>query len=232
MNLKHIFEANLPLRKGAIANARGNYDALICVMNPIDFIRLTTEDEESLNRIFTDEFSSLDDFNKEGSTYNKNSYNMPFLKVIHETGKVLGHEGRHRAAMIAKAGGKSFPCTIAFATNYTYEVSWSESDFAHEDADDVEKVQNFETIEDAREFVKKLEALNNRDDLTIFYSNVKLQVDGGSRMKGSPRSEGWNYKPWSVSDVPAQFIGEFNPAMIIPTSKMRFGLVKGYRHYR
>jgi hypothetical protein len=39
----------------------------------------------------------------------------PFLKIDKNTGKVVGHEGRHRAAAVMKAGGKWYRIGIQFS---------------------------------------------------------------------------------------------------------------------
>ena len=53
-------------------------------------------------------------------------------------------------------------------------------------------------------------------------------------MKGSPRSDpsNWKFDAWKKEDMPAQFIGQYNNSVKVPTSSMRFGPVKGHTHFK
>lgn len=227
-----VTEKNLPLRKGTVDNARGMYGALICVMDPNDFIRLTTGDEQAFNSIFSDDFASLDDY-KAGThpNYNKSQYNMPWLGVIYPSGEVVQHEGRHRAAMVAKAGGRSFPCTLVFYAPTTWHVTYEKYEYESQKEEFLEK--DFPTRAAANEFIEKLESLNDDPDHPYSYFGIKKNESGGGKLKGSPRSDPskWQFAPWRPSDAPPMLVGQFNSSIRIPTNRMKFGVVKGYSHY-
>ncbi len=227
-----IEEARLPLRKDMIRGARGNYGALVAVMDPSDFIRLTTPADE-VHQIYKDKFAlSIADYESGADeTFNKNQYNMPFLMVNHETGKVKGHEGRHRAAMVAKEGGKKFPCYLIFKHSYEYEVSYTKEP-KWEETDGEALTQTFKTTGELEQFVAELKRLNDDADHDYWYSNFNTETYGGGTMKGSPRSEKWDYDAWLLDDMPEQLIGQYDELVVVPKSRMRIGLVKGYSHFK
>lgn len=112
-------------------NAIGNKSQLIVEMNPEDFLRLTVYDKEELEAI-KQEALPLIKYNQwakmgDNPAYEKfisdlrgeqqyGSVVHPFLRIEVKngaTGKVTGHEGRHRAAAILAKGGKTMPVAIA-----------------------------------------------------------------------------------------------------------------------
>ena len=227
---------HLPLNKGANDGVRGNYGAFICVMQPSDFLRLTTENDEHLEQIHTDEFSDLETFANDGhERYKKSNYSMPFLNIEFETGKVKGHEGRHRAAMVEKAGGRSFPCMIMFKETekwrLTYDKASRTGDESHDPDGEVEEFFPNEAAVKAR--VDTLRSLNTLHKFDYYYEEMKWEkVSGYGTMKGSPRSKDWDYDSWKPEDIPQRFIGQFDPMVVVPTLRMKFGPVKGYRHFK
>ena len=248
---KKITEAYLPLKKGSMNWARGMYGAFVCVMSPENFIRLTTSDQKEYDKIFSDKYANLNSYKSDGNTdddydnknYNKNMYNMPFLYVNYETGKVTAHEGRHRAAMIDKEGGNTFPCLVIFEYSNEYQVTFKVEpllynddgrfiDYDYDNAYDDEKI--FKSKEDAEEFEKYLRSENESIQPKIFYSRIEINVIFGGKMKGSPRSDpsNWKFDAWKKEDMPAQFIGQYNNSVKVPTSSMRFGPVKGHTHFK
>lgn len=223
----------LPLNKGANDGARGLYGAFICVMQPSDFLRLTTDGEEHLAKIHKDEFTDLQTYAADtDEKYGKSKYNMPFLFIEFETGRVTGHEGRHRAAMVERAGGRSFPCMIIFKETEKWRLTYEKaSRTGHVDDELMQEFFPSEAQVDQR--VDTLRSLNSLDQFDFYYEEFKVeQVTGRGTMKGSPRSDGWDYDSWKAQDIPEKFIGQFDPMVVIPTLRMKFGPVKGYRHFK
>ena len=223
----------LPLKKGANDGARGLYGAFVCVMQPSDFLRLTTDGDEHLAKIHKDEFTDLQTYAADtDEKYGKSKYNMPFLFIEFETGRVTGHEGRHRAAMVERAGGRSFPCMIVFKESEKWRLTYEKaSRTGHVDDELVQEFFPSEAKVDQR--VDTLRSLNSLDQFDFYYEEFKVeQVTGKGTMKGSPRSDGWDYDSWKTQDIPEKFIGQFDPMVVIPTLRMKFGPVKGYRHFK
>jgi len=104
-----LTEKHLPLSKQGVKQSFSRYPGLVAVMDPKDFIRLTTTSDKEFNEIFKNnsDYNFVDKFDKD-------EYQMPFLEVILDSGKIIGHEGRHRAAIIAEHGGTHFPVMVYF----------------------------------------------------------------------------------------------------------------------
>lgn len=245
MRISELCERHLPLAKGVVRHARSRYMALIATMSPQDFIRLTTEGPESYDRIFSQTKVDLDTY-RSGSDpdYNRESYSMPFLTVQIENGLVKEHEGRHRAAMVARAGGTTFPVGIMFCGTPRYIITYEKTDYSNWDGEDESQIgrseeeETYGTWAEAEARETELKALAKDLDSPVYYSRIDINSVGGGTMKGSPRSpaynggDNWTYSPWEVSDMPKQLIGQFDASVVVSTSTMRVGLVKGYRHYR
>lgn len=235
MRLFELFERkHLPLRKGALQNMRGSYAAFIVVMRPKDFVRLTTENLKSYHRIFDDEFASLDDYAaKKHPDYNPDMYNMPFLRIDYETGKVMAHEGRHRAAMVAKAGGDKFPCVFMFELKTLYQLVYQTEN--RETGVKQNHVEDYDREYKADDRIKELRQTFRDDDHPVWYDDFEVNiVRSGGQMKGSPKSDSstWTFKAWEPSDMPPVLVGQYDESVIVPTSDMKFGPVKGYNHYK
>ena len=226
MILDDLFElrTTLPLSKGVMDVARDNYAALIATMHPEDFLALTTTGEEELSHIRNAEFAPDLDAFKAGSDhrFRPDAYYMPFLRVVLATGKVIGHEGRHRAAMVQRSGGTSFPVSIIFYTDTVYRLSWYEYDT--ETHEDVSREQVLSDVDNAQARKNELE---QQDDI----GGVRMEQGGLSKLRGPPsRSQGsFTPAPWLPSDMPTQLTGQFVSSVRVPTSRMKIGVVKGYR---
>lgn len=79
-------------------------------INPADFVKATTVNQTRRNQIY-DEAGNLDidALSQETQT--------PYLTVDYETMRIVGHEGRHRMAALAKAGVKRVAVAIRFTEN-------------------------------------------------------------------------------------------------------------------
>lgn len=215
--LHYVLAARLPLKKGVIPNARGFYAALVVTMDPRDFIRLTVRSEAEVGRIIENTKVGLRD-------YNKAEYFMPFLDVNYSDGRVLGHEGRHRAAMIIKEGGTVFPVLIAFRQKYfgvRYELDDDEAE------DEGMKREEFTSLVERNH---RLLELRDQDGVQALEP-----YDYVTTLKGSPDGSDpsrWRYAPFKPSDMPRYLVGQFNAGLVIPTAGMKIGVVKGYRHFR
>ena len=77
------------------------------MMSPQSFLDLTVGRSTTQEVVFQETQISL-------SEYNPDDYAVPWLRVARNTGRLLGHNGRHRAAMILKDGiqSVSFPVCL------------------------------------------------------------------------------------------------------------------------
>jgi hypothetical protein len=85
----------------------------VVMMNPLDYLKLTTTNQESLDEIVK-ESHSLEEYNQ--WIANDEIY-LPIWLTIDPTnnpvcGKISGHEGRHRVAAMLKAGETSVEVTL------------------------------------------------------------------------------------------------------------------------
>jgi hypothetical protein len=214
-------ETHLPLRKGTISNSRGVYSAFIVVMSPMNFLKLTT-DEYAFRQI-QDDVEDNYQSGQHAEYQQQGNYELPYLIIDYYSGKVIGHEGRHRAMMILKEGGSRFPCSIECRQPKIWEVKY------YEYADDDMHSQRFTSSEKAREFRDSLYAANF-DSIDELYDNITTEMVGGGYMRGSPRSKGWDYDAWTVADFPKFLESQFT-SVKVPATAMRIGLVKGYSHF-
>lgn len=100
--------AELKLTQQMFDRAKANKCVGWFYMDPRDYLRLTI-DEANVDAWIAhegDEVQSLEVYNSYNITL------MPWLDVDMHSGKVVGHEGRHRAAACIKAGVKKFPVAI------------------------------------------------------------------------------------------------------------------------
>lgn len=79
-------------------------------INPADFVKATTVNQARRNQIY-DEAGNLDIDRLSHETQ------TPYLSVDYETMRIVGHEGRHRMAALAKAGVKRVAVAIRFTEN-------------------------------------------------------------------------------------------------------------------
>ena len=80
----------------------------VVTMTPEEFINLTTATDETANRVRSETTSKAI---KEFDLATWKDAPAPYL-VIDKDGNVVGHEGRHRAAMYERAGMNEFPVVI------------------------------------------------------------------------------------------------------------------------
>ena len=88
--------------------------AYIAMMNPADFVRMTTTRPEQQQRIY-DESVPLDNGVREGKTVSleKNAKDEPIQLTFNEdTGKIEYHQGRHRCVALARAGVTQVPVVL------------------------------------------------------------------------------------------------------------------------
>ena len=84
--------------------AQGNKIPAMVPMHPMDFLRLTTDNREHLEELLSlkpdhhGEKRNLDFYNS--LSHDNLILHAPMLFVERETGKIHGHEGRHRAAAL------------------------------------------------------------------------------------------------------------------------------------
>jgi hypothetical protein len=95
-----------------ISNAKNNKMVGFIEMNPLDFLRLTVNTPNVFDfiRQEKDHTKSLEDYNQFATS--GKSIHMPWLDVDMYTGKVVGHEGRHRAMSVINADGRVIPVGI------------------------------------------------------------------------------------------------------------------------
>lgn len=96
-----------------ISQAKGNKMAGMLRMYALDFLRLTvaTPNVFDFIRDEVDHTKTVAQYNEFAAT--GKSIHMPWLDVDMHTGKVVGHEGRHRAMAVYKeTSGHNFPVGI------------------------------------------------------------------------------------------------------------------------
>lgn len=231
MILADLFEtANLPLSAKQLPRVRGSYGAFIITMTPENFLALTTTNAEELKQITSRPFpydkAKYTDYLGREEGFGK--YELPFLKVRFPSGQIFGHEGRHRSAMVQRAGGTKIPVVI-----YPYEEDSYEAQISYypEGSDDrinrswgpFPTKTEAQTVLDAEQ--EKLEAVD------AYIDRARVEYLHGLTLKGQPdRSDGWDKAAWRVEDFPHQLLGQFNQSVRV--TDYRVGLVKGYRHFR
>lgn len=97
---------------GFAANGSPNYaQAYITTMNPADFLRMTTTTKEAQQAVL-DESRTLDE-----TDLGENAQRQPIqLHIDESTGKIIGHEGRHRSVALARAGVTEMPVLLFDST--------------------------------------------------------------------------------------------------------------------
>lgn len=89
--------------------ARSSKHQLIVNMDPRDFLKATTPDQEAYDEIISKALSTVkyNRFAKSGE-----NILMPFLAISLDHERIQGHEGRHRAASLINKGGTKMPVAI------------------------------------------------------------------------------------------------------------------------
>lgn len=250
MRYREINEANLKLIKGDLPRIRGSYGAFIITMEPLDFLKLTAPEadfERIKARPFPHDREKWTEIN-DGKDRDYGRFNIPFLTIEWPSGKVVGHEGRHRAWMVHQQGGTNFPVAIYMRHPNEYEVVYDEYNVETEES--VEKREDFGTnyaAAKAREDELKNHSQKERDawqhaydndldfDISpISYHGVKIETYRPGDIKGSPNhvnpNDPWERKPYAVEDMPQQLLGQYDDSVVV--TKYKVGLVKGYSHFR
>lgn len=227
-----ISEKTLPLLKGELNRARGSYGAFVITMNPEDFLKLTASPHD-LAIIKQQTFPKpWDEFSGSYSTADQDfgRFPAPFLKVACPSGKVLGHEGRHRALMVLNQGGTNFPVIIYLRQDSIYTISYEE--FHVESGEEFDRTETFNDAGEARQRYEQLKFSPVSEPINYF--GVKMETQGGGAIKGSPSfidpEDPWKKKSFQKSDMPAQLISEYSDDVVV--TNYRVGLVKGYNHFR
>lgn len=248
MRYRDIIEQRLPLTKRAYRRFGGEYPAFIIVLDPHDFVRLTSETDEEIKSIYDREFPMPnDEYVGRGGT-EPGRFDMPYLFVEYPTGVIRGHEGRHRAAMVAKQGGKSYPVVVSMREPARYEVSYEimyHPVFDPKTGELIEK-EDEEKVEewpDTPEFEARLAELRKLHDARTDFEaanergysiwDLKVTRHRGGRLRGHPERsdfDEYEYAAWRIEDFPKQLIGQYDHSVVV--TDFRVGLAKGQDHYR
>lgn len=244
MRYRDLVESTLKLLPGETKRMRGSYGAFVITMHPEDFLKLTCHPNGDYDRIAAKPFPQTEEEYETfwGHKEEYGRFSMPFLTVEWPSGQIRGHEGRHRAMMIMKQDGKSFPVTIFLRHPHEYEVTY---DAWNVETDETEKKsEDFGTdYAAAHARMEELEMLNQQrrkawddgsiSDHDVVYQRIKMETHRFDVIKGSPSHEGadpWDRKPYRIDDMPKQLIGQYDPSVSV--SDYRVGLLKGYKHFR
>ena len=93
----------------AAPGSRKYSKAYITMMNPADFLRISTTEESEQRRIL----SESKPLNQAGKSLDSTAQRQPIQLIIdQDTWKVVGHEGRHRATALARAGVTQMPVVL------------------------------------------------------------------------------------------------------------------------
>ena len=101
------FDTKLTVTDEMIRQARGNKFSFIATINPREFLKLTTSGNMPPD-YFKEQCKTLDQYNQ--WAHEGESIIMPALWIKKE--KVVGHEGRHRAAALICAGHDKMPVAV------------------------------------------------------------------------------------------------------------------------
>lgn len=104
----------LPMNKLQQANAVDEKINWIVDIDPKEFLLLTLSDQTGYYPLMENIDPQPLDFYKSEKIQSNISVH-PYLKIDKATGKIIGHEGRHRAAAVMKAGGKWYRVGIQFS---------------------------------------------------------------------------------------------------------------------
>lgn len=229
MHLRELFESfRLPITRGEIPRARGSYGAFVVSISTEDFLKLTTPNQAAIDSIKARPFPADREayVNDYGDDKNFGKYNMPFLKVSFPDGKIFGHEGRHRAAMVARKGGDRIPVIIYPYEDTGYEVTykyWDESGYRQE-----RTLTGFSDEESAHRAGEEALRAFPEDDR----GRIKTHWSGNRILRGEQsrsNPEDWCYAAWKKEDFPKVLRGQYTD---YETSDFRVGIVKGYHHHR
>jgi hypothetical protein len=116
-----------------MSQAKANKCIGMMTMNPYDFIRLTINQGDVDQWIkeeaeYTKTVEEYNEFARKGD-----SIHPPWLEIDMETGKVVGHEGRHRSAALIKEGVKQIPVAVMLRKGSRESGYWAEYYVSGED---------------------------------------------------------------------------------------------------
>ena len=189
----------------------------ITSIHPRDFLSLTLEDE-----VF-EQWDKAADAGTDNRMYRldvdklKNNEQTPYLRIDEETGRVKGHEGRHRMRALLEAGVTSVPIAIEdlntkHTKKYHSYMVLNAQDFGDGPLND-----------DAYAVVLDLFPVHeaNRTDIELFYGgkgDIKFSVKDGEPVEGNvkmslrteapPKNTKTGYKVFVVKD------GKLYPPMV------------------
>ncbi len=231
VKLTDLYEYRLPLIAQQVRRIRGSYAGFIITMRCEDFLRLTTTSDDQIETIKQRPFPYTKDEYEEVMTHTTNfgRYDLPFLNVSFPSGKVKGHEGRHRTAYVMSRGGDRVPVVIypKEEDSFTPEVIYYDEE-GHRTERRIDG--HYTKREDAEKAAQKY-ADSLSDDCSVM--KVRAGYQWGGTLRGAPdRSsrEDWQHSAWRVEDFPKQLIGQERESVIVTDFKV--GLVKGYHHHR
>lgn len=183
---------DLPIHPYQKRVAAGNKCIGYIVMSPEKFLDLTTIDATNKQKII-DSAQPLDVYVK--SIRTKNNLVMPFLnlevkKLGDMKGEVVGHEGRHRAAALMKAGKKRMPVAISIRPEnrekaYRFEV-WEKGGkqtYFWDKSIIPEKLKG-QFNSKSHELTSELKTFVSFYNKTISHSEAKDLVDTGANVYG------------------------------------------------
>lgn len=112
--------SDLKITDRMLQNAKSNKCVGWLYLDPVQFLSLTVTDHNVYDWIEKElpHTKTIDEYNSYETL-------MPWLDVDMHTGKVLGHEGRHRAAACIKSGVKRLPVAICLR-DHGYPVYYSQ----------------------------------------------------------------------------------------------------------
>ena len=145
--MKICISKGLRLDKENYRQAKGNKQAGTLIINPSDFLKLTTYTDDGIDEIMKDS-KTLEEYNE--FTKAGKSILMPWLDIsldgkkyggdVVKVGQVIGHEGRHRAAALVKACVSRMPISLRLHLNGiekrfkpTAEDPWAKNEFTSQD---------------------------------------------------------------------------------------------------
>jgi hypothetical protein len=111
--------SGLLVTEAQLKNARSRYAYGIYPMDVGDFLKLTTSNHKEVGELCAEalDLSLYNAFGASGETQV-----MPMLQIEHSTGKVKGHEGRHRACALINDGKNVIHVALYFLDDEYYKI--------------------------------------------------------------------------------------------------------------
>lgn len=192
---------------------------LLVTMDPKDFINLTTTYKEQKQNIIQRE-SSIP-----MRKYNPTGYELPFLVIEAVTGRVRGHEGRHRAASVIASGGSidKFPVAIYLCARQYRVKYWVK----HHNARPYVKSEIFTKEKDALKFVEDVQkkpTFLKFDDSPLDYTDHSILgfnevndniVEMRRLLEPFTDPKTGKVRPVSVNDMPRKLYNQFTGKLAV-----------------